>query len=50
MKNYDDETIKKAKLWLGDGEVDIDAMIGAGVIKLETIMKMYQEEVLNKKG
>lgn len=48
MKQYDDETIQKAKQWIGGDEVSVDVMIRAGVIELEVIMQMYQEEVLNK--
>ena len=48
MKQYDAETIEKAKQWFGDGEVDVNTMIKAGAITLERIMKMYQKEVLDK--
>lgn len=48
MKEYDTETIEKAKQWFGDGEVDVDAMINAGAITLERIMRMYQKEVLDE--
>lgn len=50
MKQYDDETIQKAKCWFGDGEVDVDAMISEGFVRLETIMRLYQKEVLDKKS
>lgn len=47
MINMSDTAIEKAKYWFGGGEVDVDAMINAGVISLDIIIKMYKEEVLN---
>lgn len=44
------EQIEKAKRWFGDGEWDVDLMIGMGAITLEQILTMYRREVLGEES
>ncbi|RRJ54803.1 hypothetical protein EHV15_35020 [Paenibacillus oralis] len=36
----------KAKHWFGDGEYNVDLMVGSGAITKEQIIKMYIQEHL----
>jgi hypothetical protein len=42
--SYNDTLVTKAKDWFGDGEVDVDLMIGCGALTLDRIISMYLSE------
>lgn len=41
---YNENLIKVAKDWFGDGQIDVDMMIGCGGITLDRIVSMYLKE------
>lgn len=47
MENRE-ELVKAAKEWFGDGDVDVDLLLNYGIIQLETIVRLYEKEVLKK--
>lgn len=47
---YTKEEIQQAKKWFGQGEYDVDLMIGMGAISVDRIMEMYEREVIQGQG